>query len=78
MSSPSTSPSALAGPPRLDEPRLGLSFGLGIAVLLHLLVLLVIAAFPQIFLAPRLLWAQPDAKPPPLKITFMRIDNCPN
>lgn len=42
-------------------------------MLLHLLVLLLIAAFPQIFQAPRTLWVEPEAQRPPIKFTFMDL-----
>ncbi|MFQ5764953.1 MAG: energy transducer TonB [Rhodospirillales bacterium] len=58
---------------RIDEPRFGLSFALLVAILLHMVLLLTVWAFPGVFRSPTLLWVEKDEKPPPLKFTFMDL-----
>ena len=64
MSSPSLTPAAvLPEPARIDEPRFGLPHAFGVAVLLHLLLLLLVYTYPEVFTG--------DAKtgPPPARVT---------
>ena len=72
LSSPASA-DLLVSPERIDEPRFGLTLALAVALLLHLLLLLLVTAFPEFFLAPRLLWVEPETKPPPIKFTFMDL-----
>jgi outer membrane biosynthesis protein TonB len=61
------------GPPRTDEPRFGLIHAMGVAILLHLLLLVLAAVAPELFLAPEMLLAQEPENPPPIKFTFIDV-----
>jgi TonB family protein len=62
---------AVAG--RIDEPRFQLAHALGIAILLHLLLLLMVSLFPEIFAAPRLINVQEEPDMAPVKFTFIDV-----
>ena len=61
------------GPPRADEPRFGLIHAMGVAILLHLLLLVTAAVAPELFLTPEMLLAQEPENPPPIKFTFIDV-----
>jgi outer membrane biosynthesis protein TonB len=61
------------GPPRTDEPRFGLIHAMGVAILLHLLLLVLATVAPELFLAPEMLLAAEPENPPPIKFTFIDV-----
>jgi outer membrane biosynthesis protein TonB len=71
--SPSATPALAGGAARFDEPRFSLIHALGVAVLLHLLLLLLASVAPDILFAPGLLLAQEPDRPPPIKFTFIDV-----
>ncbi|MFQ5767279.1 MAG: TonB C-terminal domain-containing protein [Acidobacteriota bacterium] len=58
---------------RVPSFRFSLGHGLGVALLLHLLILLWISLFPQLFSVRPMVFPEPPHRPPPLKFTFMDL-----
>ncbi len=58
---------------RVDQPFFRLGHAFLIALVLHLMLLLLVALFPQVFAAPAVLVAAPDNKMAPVKFTFIDV-----
>jgi len=67
-----SSATAAALPGRIDEPRFQFSHAFGIAILLHVLLLLTVALFPEAFAAPQL-QVEEEQDLPPVRFTFIDV-----
>ncbi|MCZ6651395.1 MAG: hypothetical protein O7D35_12090 [Acidobacteria bacterium] len=72
MNSSSASP-ALPGVGRVDQSYFRLGHAFLIALVLHLMLLLLVALFPEVFAPPSVLVMAPDTKPPPVRFTFIDV-----
>lgn len=73
MPFPRATPALAAGPERVDAPRFRLTHSLGLALLLHLLILLLISLFPELFAAPEVRLARLRNVPASIKFTFIDV-----
>ena len=62
-------------PARLNRPRFTIGHAFGIAVVVHILLLLLVGLFPQVFASPEFLLDDEALKPPPVRFTFIDVSD---